>query len=588
MISALSGMSGVDPSSGDIPCVTEGEEFRGNGTLQFEALLGAITARFINLPADQIDTVIEDAQRLFCEGLDLDRSALYQFSDDGDLLLTHLHQPADGPSNQKRYDPSSRLTVYWAEVNDTPRTYVRLNVKTHFPWIYERIRRGETTVLSSLEEFPEEAHQDKQALARYGAKSTVIIPLLIGGVSMGCLTFAAMREYRDWSERLVTRFQAIANVFANALARKRADTERKRVEAELRQSLEEVKRLQEQLHAENVYLRKEVRVLQSQTHIVGEGKSLRRTMLQAQQVAPTDSTVLILGETGTGKGLLAQHIHAISGRSAKPFVTANIAALPATLVESEVFGREKGAYTGALTSLVGRFEMADGGTIFLDEIAEMPLETQVKLLRVLQSGEFERLGSSESIRVNVRVIAATNRDLQQLMRAGKFRQDMYYRLNVFPIALPPLRDRPEDIPLLVEAFVRELAVSMGKPIERIRKKDLEALQNYGWPGNVRELRNVVERCMILARGTELQLIPPEVDTSMEASGSRLLRDVEKRHILQVIRSTGGKISGSGGAAGILGIKPTTLYSMMARLGIDRASALRPATDGSPPDARAAG
>jgi transcriptional regulator with GAF, ATPase, and Fis domain len=306
------------------------------------------------------------------------------------------------------------------------------------------------------------------------------------------------------------------------------------------------------------------------TPIVGNSEALLNVVRQAEQVAGTDAIVLILGETGTGKELLAQHMHRMSARAAEPFIATNIAAIPATLLESELFGRERGAYTGAMNRQIGRFEVADGATLFLDEIGEMPLETQVKLLRVLENGEFERLGSSRTLRVNVRVIAATNRKLPDLLRAGSFRQDLFYRLSVFPLTMPPLRDRLEDIPSLIWAFVKEFSYKMGKPIERVRQGDLDALVRYHWPGNVRELRNVVERSMILTSGTELRLALPETDVSADCGpASRRLRDVEDAHIRKVLKSTRGRIRGKGGAAEILGLKPTTLYSLMQRLGIER-------------------
>jgi transcriptional regulator with GAF, ATPase, and Fis domain len=328
----------------------------------------------------------------------------------------------------------------------------------------------------------------------------------------------------------------------------------------------EIRRLKDKLEAENVYLRKELNSVTGHGEIVGTSDPICHVLAQAQQVAATDSTVLILGETGTGKELLAHYIHAQSGREGRPFVTTNLAALPATLVESELFGREKGAFTGALTKQAGRFETADGGTIFLDEIGEMPVETQAKLLRVLQSGQLERLGSSKTTRVDVRVIAATNRDLLAAVRSGSFREDLYYRLAVFPITVPPLRDRRADIPALVWAFVKEFAEKMGKPIERIRRSSLEALQAYPWPGNVRELRNVIERAMILAKGDELRITLPESAASGSDSGRRM-EDVERRHIEQILDMAHGRIRGKGGAAELLGLNPSTLYSRIKKLNI---------------------
>jgi transcriptional regulator with GAF, ATPase, and Fis domain len=289
---------------------------------------------------------------------------------------------------------------------------------------------------------------------------------------------------------------------------------------------------------------------------------------QAEQVARTDSTVLIQGETGTGKELLARAIHRLSSRKDRPLVTVNCASLPPTLIESELFGREKGAYTGAMTKMIGRFEVADGSTLFLDEVAEIPLELQSKLLRVLEEGSFERLGSTNTLRVNVRIIAATNRDLGEEVKAGRFRKDLYYRLNVFPIAIPPLREHPEDIPLLVWAFVEKAQKRIGKEIEAISKKTMEALQSYSWPGNVRELNNVIEHAMILSKDKSLRVHLP-MPGSLETDATQDLQDMERRHILAVLEKTGWRLSGDGGAAEVLGLKRTTLHEKMKKLGIKR-------------------
>jgi transcriptional regulator with GAF, ATPase, and Fis domain len=286
-------------------------------------------------------------------------------------------------------------------------------------------------------------------------------------------------------------------------------------------------------------------------------------------VAATDSTVLILGETGTGKELLAHAIHNLSSRKEKQMVTVNCSALPGSLIESELFGREKGAYTSALTKRLGRFEIADGSTIFLDEISELPLELQTKLLRVLEDGRFERLGRSDSIKVDVRVVAATNRDLTKEVSQGRFREDLYYRLNVFPLTVPPLRERRGDIPLLVWTFVKEHSERMGKTIESIPRKSMEALQRYLWPGNVRELKNIIERAVILSKGPDLLIeVPPIVDSERQHS-KMTLEELEKRHITNVLETTGWRVRGKNGAAEILGLKPTTLDFRIKKLGIPR-------------------
>ena len=324
--------------------------------------------------------------------------------------------------------------------------------------------------------------------------------------------------------------------------------------------------MKEILQSEAEYTQLEMVYCRQHDEIVGQSSALARTMEQAEQVAPTDSTVLIYGETGTGKELVAQAIHKLGPRRNRPMVKVNCASLPAALVESELFGRERGAYTGALTRQAGRFELADGGTIFLDEIAEMSPELQAKLLRVLQEGQFERLGSGKTIQVDVRVIAATNRDLAEEVRKGNFRDDLYYRLNVFQIVVPPLRERFEDIPLLVWAFVHEFGEKMGKKINKVSRQDMAALQCYSWPGNIRELRNVVEHAVIVSSGDSLQVRLPE-KRHEETPGMRTLEEYEMMHIREALRIAGWRIKGEGGAAKLLGLNPSTLYSRMQKLGI---------------------
>ena len=299
----------------------------------------------------------------------------------------------------------------------------------------------------------------------------------------------------------MARFELVAQVFAKALARRQT-------EKQLRAALDDLQRLKDRLHHENVYLRDEIRERRNPTQIVGTSAAIRRALDLVGQVAPTGATVLLLGETGTGKERVAAAIHELSPRRSRPMVKVNCAAIPGTLIESELFGREKGAYTGALTRQAGRFDLANGSTIFLDEIGDLPVETQTKLLRVIETREFERLGSPNPIHVDVRIIAATNRNLDQAVRDGRFREDLFFRLNVFPIRLPALRERPEDIPLLAMAIVDELGTSMGRQFDAISRPSLLALQHYHWPGNIRELRNVVERAMITADGSALNIELP--------------------------------------------------------------------------------
>jgi formate hydrogenlyase transcriptional activator len=304
---------------------------------------------------------------------------------------------------------------------------------------------------------------------------------------------------------------------------------------------------------------------------VGNSKALKQVLKQIEVVAPTDATVLIQGETGTGKELIARAIHRLSGRKENTFVKLNCASIPSGLLESELFGHERGAFTGAISQKVGRFELADKGTIFLDEVGEIPLELQSKLLRVLQEQEFERLGSTRTIRVNVRLIAATNRDLKSLVEKKEFRSDLYYRLNVFPVSMPPLRERREDIPILARYFTQQYAVLMKKNIQTIPAKALDALSRYAWPGNIRELENLVERSVILTQGTALQVPIGELqlDKRSSAAATETLQESERGHILRTLRDVRWVIGGPGGAAVRLGLKRTTLTSKMKRLGITR-------------------
>jgi formate hydrogenlyase transcriptional activator len=363
-------------------------------------------------------------------------------------------------------------------------------------------------------------------------------------------------------------------------------TERKRAEEKLEKALAEVQLLKDRLHDENIYLREEIRVARDFGEIVGRSASLQRVLRLAEQVAPLDTTVLLLGETGTGKELLAHAIHKSSTRNTRPLVMVNCATLPTQLIESELFGHEKGAFTGALARRAGRFEIANGGTIFLDEVGELPLELQTKLLRVLQEGEFEHLGSSRTMRVDVRVIAATNRNLEDAVREGLFRSDLFYRLNIFPLTLPPLRERPEDLPMLVMHFVKQLSIKLGKEIEAIPQDTMAALQAYPWPGNIRELRNVIERAAIITQGPKLRLldsleylplreqgplqtIVQQVSQPAEPVAGDSLEESQYKLILHTLEKTYWRVEGPDGAAALLKVHPNTLRSRMRKLGITK-------------------
>ncbi|HWP90604.1 MAG TPA: sigma 54-interacting transcriptional regulator [Thermodesulfobacteriota bacterium] len=348
-------------------------------------------------------------------------------------------------------------------------------------------------------------------------------------------------------------------------------TERKRAEEALRGALSEVEQLKNRLQAENIYLQEEIKSEYNFEEIIGQSESLHKALRSVEKVASTDASVLIYGETGTGKELIARAIHNLSPRKDRPLVKVNCGAISAGLVESELFGHEKGAFTGALQRRIGRFELANGGTIFLDEVGELPLDTQVKLLRVLQEGEFERVGSSKPIKADVRVIAATNRDLSDAVKSGAFRSDLFYRLNVFPLEVPPLRERKADIPLLVNFFVTKFAKRLGKQVEGISKETMNKLVNYPWPGNIRELQNIIERAAVVSAGPTIQIdesvlgLNPVPETGVKET----LEEVERTHIIRALEQTNWVIHGKQGAATILGINPNTLRSRMQKLGIKR-------------------
>jgi PAS domain S-box-containing protein len=343
-------------------------------------------------------------------------------------------------------------------------------------------------------------------------------------------------------------------------------TERKQAELNLIAALSEIKQLKDKLEAERAYLQEEIKSTYNHEHIIGQSDQINYVLYKIEQIAASDTTVLVLGETGTGKELTARAIHNLSLRKDRALVKINCATLPPNLIESELFGHEKGAFTGAQARQLGRFEVANGATLFLDEIGELPLELQPKLLRVLQDGEFERLGSSRTIKVDVRVIAATNRHMEEEVRRGHFREDLWYRLNIFPITVPPLRDRKDDIPLLVGALVDKIVKRMGKTIETIPEGVMDLLLNYRWPGNIRELENVLERAVINSSGPKLHLADELKNPRKDLTeANRSLEDVEREYILRVLEQTQWKVSGKNSAAEILGLERSTLRARMRKL-----------------------
>ncbi len=506
--------------------------------LRFETLLADVSTRFHNLAADRIDQEIEYVLERIAKVLRIDRCSVAQFSEkQSKLRVTHAFAVAGVP----------------------PMPDLVLNEQQ--PWYTKKLLCHEPIVMTHVDDLPEEAAIEKAYCIEQGVLSSVLIPLAVGGAFLGVVGFAALTAQRQWPAVLVQRLKLLGVVFANALMRKES-------EEKLHKAFCEIQMLKDRLEAENTFLREEINLQYAHEEVIGQSDAIKHVLSQAEQVAGTDTTVMLLGETGTGKEIFAQTIHKLSRRKSRAMVTVNCAALPANLMESELFGHEKGAYTGAESKRIGRFELADGSTLFLDEIGELSMNLQAKLLRVLQQGQFERLGGHHTITSDARVIAATNRALLQAVHCGEFRMDLYYRLNVFPIVLPPLRERREDIPLLVWFFVRQFCEKMGKRIATIHRSSMQVLQNYNWPGNVRELKNFIERAVIITTGRALQIELPGNPSAMHHQ-VRTLDQAQKDHILKNLKITNWRIRGKNGAAEILGLKPTTLESKMARLGIRR-------------------
>ncbi len=516
----------------------------------FERLAAGVASSFVHLPPERVDEEIDNALGRICECADADLGIFLQWKDPEMSTLRVSHEwnmdSIDGP-------------------------YFRAAVLSdEYPWLATRLREASPLLIANLDDLPPEAEKVRATCERIGIQSSVWAPFVAAYGLMGYVALSTINRPGSWLEAMVPQLGLVGNVFASAIQRQRTDIE-------LRQAYDQIRRLKDQLETENITLREEIKTTFEDDEIVGTHHAFRTVLHQSEQVGPTDSTVLILGETGTGKGLIARSIHQKSSRSSRPMVTVNCAALPASLIESELFGHEKGAFTGAVERKIGRFELAEGGTIFLDEIGDLPLELQAKLLRVLQDHEFERLGSSKTLTVDTRVLAATSRDLDTLIEQGLFRADLYYRLGVFPIRMPPLRERRSDIPLLVWFYITKLQGRLGKTFETVSTSVMDAMTSYEWPGNVRELRNVVERAMIVSPGPRFELagtLPrrrteKNDSTQTDERPGANLEDVERTHIVRVLEECGWRVSGKAGAAERLGLKRSTLQSRMKKLGIRR-------------------
>lgn len=503
--------------------------------LALERALGDFAVQAINLTDDQVPGAIRRLLGDLGERLGLERCSVFRVAGDSALAESTVVTAA-GSVESERHQLTSEF----------------------LPWSSRELLAGRIVSFASRNDIAEE--RDRETFARAGIEAGVCVPFRVASRVAGAIGIFRAAP-RRWPAGLVQHVDRMGGLLGHVF-------DRLRREEELRRTTLEARRLKDELQAENVYLRREERERLGGAGIVGQSPAFVRVMQQISQVAATNSTVLLLGETGTGKELFATQIHELSTRHTRAMVRVNCAAIPATLIESELFGREKGAFTGALARQSGRFELADQSTIFLDEIGDLPSEVQVKLLRVVEERTVERLGSPRPIIVDTRIVAATHRNLEQRVQEGSFREDLYYRLNVFPIQVPPLRERIEDIPLLVWRFVEEFSKAFGKRVDTIDRDSLAALQEYQWPGNIRELRNTVERAMIVATNRRLTIALPHA-SSASARRSTRLADVERDHIRSVLESTRWRIRGPGGAADRLAVKPTTLETRMAKLGIRR-------------------
>ena len=503
--------------------------------MAFERLLADVATKFASVATAQLDELIPESLRRMGEALELDRCGLWQFTKDQDDLV-HSHG--------------------WGRPG-VPLTPPGTSAKADCPEYFARLKANEVvwdTVATAVTE-GDQGSSDRPV-------SIAVVPIGAEGRLVGALCFASLRTGRAWKLEVLDRMRLVAAVLGQGLVRRENLLK-------LERALAEAERMRNRFAADGaVHRPEEVGVLRSSPAISAGSGAMRRSLALVASVAPTDASVLLHGETGSGKELFAQEIHRLSRRADRPMVHVNCAAIPTALLESELFGRERGAYTGALSRQAGRFELASGTTIFLDEVGELPLDAQAKLLRVLQEKTIERLGGTKPIPVDVRVIAATNRDLAAEVAERTFREDLFYRLNVFPIQVPPLRERIEDIPDLAWTFVDEFARAFHKRITSISHDSLEALQRYAWPGNVRELRNLIERAVIMATGPRLVVEPPSARGIVATEVSSLF-EVEALHIRGVLERTGWRVRGAGGAAEILDMNPTTLDSRMARLGIRR-------------------
>ena len=522
----------------------------------FEDLITNLSSTLANVPSDEVNVEIARALDSIRHSFRIDCTALMEVRDRQQIQIISM----------SRREEAEQLASAMPEINS-------------FPWVYRRVvEMGQPIIFSSLAGLPPEAERERSFWENSGIEAMLLIPLRVKGAVTHLISLASSTNGFEWPQNCPRRLGLIGELIVRALLDRAEREAGLKIQRDLRKALEEVSNLRKQFNGEEANSRWDPKFQNRFPDIIGASDPLRYVLYRIEQVARTKTTVLLMGETGTGKGLFARSLHEASNRRDKLFVNVNCAGLAPNLIESELFGREKGAFTGSTAKQIGRFELADRGTIFLDEIAELSLDLQSKLLKVIESGEFERLGSPRTIKVDVRIIACTNRNLEEEIQKGRFRRDLFYRLNVFPITIPPLRERKKDISLIVNFYLEKFSRMHGKDTPNLSENAMKTLENYCWAGNVRELINVIERAVIMSRGPELRLeermevmpfdpLQQETLNGQEEGKRKGLLEIEREHILAMLQEIGWKIEGSNGAAILLGINPSTLRSRMKKLGI---------------------
>ena len=507
--------------------------------LPFQELIIKISATFTGLFGEEFENAIQDSLVEIGLYFKVDAVRLYRLSLKGEVI---------------------KFRLSWRNESLAPLGELSEISKMTYPELATNYLKGETILFNKFDDSPPYPRLRK-ILKFFGTRAGVGVPIEVDNSGVDIFAMDKVLSDHDWPKEIIEQSRAIGKVLLSTMRRREA-------EIELQDSLDKISQLKKQLEQENKYFQEERKEEKNLDTIIGKSTSLNYVLKRLEQVAPTNATVLLQSETGTGKELFANALHSASKRNHKPLIKVGCASLSPNLIESEFFGHEKGAFTGADQARIGRFELADQGTIFLDEIGELPRELQGKLLRVLQEGEFERLGSSKTIHVDVRVIAATNLNLEEEITKGNFRQDLYYRLSAFIVTIPPLRERKDDIPPLTEFFVEKYEKKHHREIKTIPKSSMQDLVNYTWPGNIRELENVIEHAIIISENGILKV---EISNSSIGSekGEVKLRDVERNHIIQVLESTNWRLGGAGGAAELLGLKRTTLHEKIKKYEINR-------------------